>query len=66
MAPRRRNDILSGGAGDDLIHGGRGANTIDGGAGTDTAGYLDNRANYTVTAEATAACWSPEPVPRTI
>ena len=51
MAPRRRNDTLSGGAGDDLIYGGRGANGIDGGAGTDTAAYLGNRADYTVVAE---------------
>ena len=50
--PGDGNDTLSGGAGDDLIHGGRGANTIDGGAGTDTAGYLSNRADYTVTAGA--------------
>ncbi|MHB0768735.1 M10 family metallopeptidase C-terminal domain-containing protein [Bradyrhizobium sp. 1.29L] len=46
-------NTLNGGGGNDTITGGAGSDTIVGGAGTDTAVYSGNRANYTVSYNAT-------------
>ncbi|WP_431014817.1 M10 family metallopeptidase C-terminal domain-containing protein [Bradyrhizobium pachyrhizi] len=47
-------NVLNGGSGNDTITGGGGNDTIFGGSGTDTAVYLGNRANYTVSYNASS------------
>lgn len=48
----RSDDVITGSAGNEMVKGYGGNDVINGGAGTDTAVYLGNRANYTISPNA--------------
>ena len=47
------NDTITGSSGNDTLFGAAGDDSVDGGTGVNTAAFLGNRANYTITSTAT-------------